>query len=267
MMTVATFAGQQRSLGLRIHEHDGEFWEEVRPFYCKPAFPYRAFDRGAVRPDRWRSLLGYSHPVHRAEEGNRTLATMELDRGTLDGYGLEKLPQKKRNQVRRAMERCEIRLIADLESWLERMREINLGQAVRLGAEGAVSPERYTRDAEDWRAQIRREFALPGREWWGAFVDGRLAAYLRTYQVEDVRIIQQTKADPECYCHKPMDALYHAVLAHAAADPGCRRIVNGSPLHGSLNHFKEQFLFRTVERPWYSSTAWLVELVKWWRNR
>ncbi len=268
MLTEVQFAEQQRLLGLRIHEHEGVFWEEVRPFYCKPAFVHRAFARGSARPARLRGLLGYSHRVPEPGQANRWLEVMALERNRLDHFGLMQLPQKKRNNVRRALERCEVRPISDLEACLERLREINFVQALRheQGAGADTPAERYRQEADSWRAQIRKEFALAGREWWGAFVDGVLAAYLRTYQVEGIRIIQQAKADTAWLKYYPMDALYFEILTRAAADAGCLQIINGSPLHPSLNHYKEQFLFTTVALPYYSSNARMIAFAKWWRR-
>lgn len=264
MLTEEQYVQQQIALGRRIHRHGGVWWEEVYPFYCKPAWVYKAIEPGAARPRRARSLLGFSHQTAGGWNANRSLPLMVLDRSGLEGFDLPKLTLKKRNKVRRALEHCEIRLLTSIEPILERVREINILQAERQEARhGAETPvRRYTKEADAWRAQIRREFALEGREWWGAFVDGRLAAYLRTFQVEETRVIQQTKADPAFYTYYPMDALYFTVLSHAAADPTCHRIVNGRPQHESLNHFKEHFLFRAVDVPWYSSSTWLVETAK-----
>ncbi len=264
MLTADQFAEQQRALGRRIHEHAGVHWEEVYFGYCKPAFAFQAIAPGAARPARRRSVLGYSHRVEEPAQANRFVPAMLLERDRLDGFGLPSLPQKKRNNVRRALEHCAVRPIDDLERHLERIRAINASQAERhekgFGAE--TPARRYVAEAESWRAQMRREFALAGREWWGAFVGDVLAAYLRTYQVEDVRIIEQAKTDTDCLKHHPMDALYFEVLSRAAADPACRLIVNGRPQHSSLNHFKEQFLFRPAELPYYSSNAAMVECGK-----
>lgn len=264
MLTEADFVKQQQALGRRIHQHDGVFWEEVYPFYCKPAFIYKAFDPGTARPARLRSLLGYSHQVRTPGLGNRIVPFMVLDRSGLDGFGLMKLPPKKRNQVRRALEHCKVKPITDLETVLERMREINLSQAIRQeqGAGSDVPSIRYTKEAHAWRVQIRQEFSLQGREWLGALVDGVLVAYLRTYQVDGIRIIQQVKSDTQFLKYHTVDALYFDLLSRVAADPTCQIIMNGDPRHESLNHFKEQFLFKAVKYPYYSSTAWLVELYK-----
>ena len=268
MLTEAQYVEQQRSLGRRIHEHDGVFWEEVYPRYCKPAFIYRVLPRG-VRPALRHRWLGYGHLVARPEEGNRTLPMMALERSRLEGFDLPKLPSKKRNNVRRALEKCVVAPLTDLETHLERIRAINVAQALRhdenVGAQ--IPASRYVAEADSWRAQMRASFGLAGREWWGAFVEGKLAAYLRTYQVDDVRVIQHAKVDADYYKFYPMDALYYTVLAAAAADPACRLILNGRPMHPSLNHFKEQFLFTAVDFPYFSTHAGLMELGKRLRAR
>ena len=260
MLTEEQYVQQQIAVGRRIHLHDGVWWEQVCPFYCKPAWVYKAVEPGSARPSRARSLLGFSHQTVNDGKANRLLPLMVLDRSGLDGFDLGKLSANLRSKVRRGLRRCEVRPLTVIDSLLERMREINILQAERQEAHfGAETPvHRYTKEADAWRAQIRREFTLEGREWWGAFVEGQLAAYLRTLQVEDTRVIQQTKADPAFYRYYPMDALYFTVLSQAAADPGCRRIINGRPQHESLNHYKEQFFFSAVGIPWFSSSAWFV---------
>ena len=264
MLTEAEFVEQQRSLGRRIHEHDGVYWEEVYPFYCKPAFIYRAFDRGSAKPHPLRSLLGYSHQVLDAAERNRTVPFMVLERDGLDGFDLKKLPPKKRNNVRQAIARCEVKPMLDLDPFLERVREINIAQSLRQEAgAGAETPaKRYIDEAESWRAQVRREFIMHGHEWWGAFADGVLAAYLRTYMVDGTRVIQQVKADTAYFEHRPVDALYFHVLSACSADSACLRIMNGDPRHKSLNRFKKQFLFQPVSYPYYSSAAWMISAAK-----
>jgi len=269
MLTVPEFVEQQRALGRRIHAHDGVFWEEAAPGYSRPAFVYLPFERGSARPALRHRWLGYSHQVPDAAQSNRTLPVMALERPALDGFGLASLPQKKRNRVRRALKHCEIRRIEELDPWLEQMRAINISQSERqaLKAGAPVSVRRYVDEADDWRAQIRREFALAEREWWGAFVEGELLAYLRSYQVESVRIIQQTKAHTGAFAHNAVDGLNYAVLEHAAADPVCRRIIRGEALHASLNQYKEQFLFQVVELPYYTSRLWLQNLARRWLKR
>ena len=83
-----------------------------------------------------------------------------------------------------------------------------------------------------------------------------------TDEVADVRVIEQAKTNTLYFKANPMDALYFTVLSAAAETMACQRVINGSPLHESVNHYKRQFLFQAIEFPIYSSNAWLVEMAK-----
>ena len=264
-MTLAEYAEQQCFLGRRIHEHDGIYWEEVYPFYCKPAFFYKPINRDDARPSSLRSLCGYSHRVENPLQGNSVIPTMALDRSRLDDFSLQRLSSKKRNQVRRGMEKCIINQITDMEEYLDRMLEINISQAVRQekGGVGVETPvTRFTVMADKWRLQMRREFTLRHREWWGAFYGDMLVAYMRIHQVDNILDIYQTKADSVYLGVYPMDALYFTILEKAASNPTCSLIVNSRPMHATLNHFKEAFLFRALELPFYFSNLKLFNLAK-----
>lgn len=190
---------------------------------------------------------------------------MVLEGEALRLFSIDKIiSDNKRNHIRKGLKRCALMQILDLEDVLERVRQINISQAKRqeskYGAE--VHARRYIDEADDWRAQVRREYALRGREWMGAFVDNVLVAYIRTYQVGGLRVIEQVKADTQYLKHFPIDALYYSVLSGAGKDNGCKSIVNGSPIHASLDRYKEQFLFKAKEHPYYSTNARLIEWAK-----
>jgi hypothetical protein len=256
MLTELEYVEQQRQLGRRIHQHDGIFWEQTYPFYCRPAFIYRAFDRGTAKPHALKSLLGYSHQIIDSNKATDYKTFMEIDREELNGYSIEKLHPKKRNKVRQSLKFCEVKLITHMdEELMGRIRQINIEQSIRqekgFGAETPV--DRYIKEKEQWIKQIKKDFALNGREWWGAYYEGILTAYMRTYQVDGIRVIEQTKLDSKYIDYKPMDGLYFSVINMAAKDLSCEKIMNGTPLHPSLNLFKEQFLFKQVTYPYFTS--------------
>lgn len=265
MLTELDFVEQQRQLGCKIHQHDGVFWEEKYPFFCRPAFLYKSFHRGQYKPAFQKSLLGYSHMVLTKDEANDSKSFMVLDRSAMDGYSIEKILQKKRSQVRQALNACEVKLITNLdEDLIERLRLINIEQSQRQEAGfGAETPaKRYIDEAEDWKKQIRRDFSFHGREWWGAYVEGQLAGYLRTYQVDNIRVLEQSKTDTAFFKYRPVDALYFSMIMAASQDPNCHMIMNGDPRHQSLNHYKEQFLFKPVSLPCYTSNIKVTSLIK-----
>ena len=264
MLTETEYAQQQVSLGRRIHGHDGVWWDEQYPFYCKPAFIYRAFDPGSARPARRRSLLGYSHQVTTPEKGNRHAAFMVLEGERLRMFSLSTIDGYKRNRVRKGLKSCAVRLIDAIEPNLEKMRQINIDQALRQAARaGSETPvHRYIAEADSWRTQVRAEFALRGREWWGAFVDNALAAYIVTYQVDTTRVIEKVKSHSDYLKYCVVDALHFVLLEAASNETSCLRVIHGRPQHESLNQYKEQFLFRSKEFPYYSTHARLVECAK-----
>lgn len=265
MLTEQEYVEQLRQSGHRIHEHDGVYWEQTYPFFCRPALFFRAFDPGTARPAAFKSLLGYSHEIEDANKATHFRTFLVLTRDVLNDYSIPNLLPKKRSQVRQALRNCEVKLITKLdEDLLERIRQINIAQAIRqekgFGAETPV--DRYVKELEQWKKQIRNEFRLAGREWWGAYVDGVLVAYIKTYQIDSTRIIEQTKTDSQYAQQKPMDALYYTVIETAAKELSCTRILNGTPLHPSLTLYKEQFLFKEVTYPYFSSNYKLTQTIK-----
>jgi hypothetical protein len=272
-VTEEEFARCQKALGKKIHENEGVYWESVFPFYCRPTFVYRQFAPGAAKPSRVSSLLGYSHQVEHESQANRSLTAMVLERPAMNGFCLKTLPSKKRNQVRRGLRECEVRKIEGPPPPLERFREINYSQALRQakGAGAETPPERYEADADRWREQITREFINGGRDWWGAFVGDVLAAYLRAFRVCGVCVIEQTKAHSDYLKFYPMDALYFTYISESTSNSSVRRIINGRPLHASLNRFKEQFGFQSTLNYYYSSSNLAMKAGKlalsWRRSR
>lgn len=265
MLTEAQYAEQQSQLGRKIHEHDGVFWEQPYPFYCRPVFFMAAFQVGAATPHPLKCMLGFSHQTTDSSKATDYKTFMEINRGDLNGYNIQKLLPKKRSQVRQALKTCEVKLIPSLnDEVLERIRQINIQQAFRQeNGYGAETPSaRYIKQKKEWENQVQREFALQGREWWGAYYGGLLIAYIKTYQVGAIRIIEQTKADTQYLMQKPMDALYYSIIEEASKESTCLKIINGTPLHPSLNLYKAQFLFKEVKYPYFSSNYKMVKNIK-----
>lgn len=262
MLTEHDFADQARQLGREVHQHGGVWWEKHQIGYCKPAFEFRPFPPGQARPRFARSFLGYSHQVPDARLGTRVVEYMVLEGEDLKSFSMKSLRSEKRNQVRKGLKSCEVRLITDVEPVLEAMRQINVTQAERQMLTGRFGkPARYyTEQMEAWRAEIRRWFSLPGREWWGAFVNGELGAYMLTFQVETVRFIGLMKTHTDSLKLCLTDAIYFLVLESAAREESCRRIINGGPLRPSLDRYKEQFLFKRTPIPYYTAPVTLVRL-------
>jgi hypothetical protein len=263
-ITEAEYAQQRQQLGRAIHENHGVWWETTAPFYAKPAFDFRLILPRQARPRWHKSFLGYSHQVPTRAQANRTLEWMVLEGENLKQFSLGRLRSEKRNQIRKGLKLCEVRLIPDLEACLEDMRQINISQAQRLMADDTfgLPPTYYVSHQDKWRAELLKRFGLDGHEWWGAFHQGVLVAYLVTYQVESVRFFQVMKTHTEHLKLCATDAVYFRVLEQASRDADCLKIINGGPAREGLNRFKEQFLFKRSELFYFSSGAVLHRAAK-----
>ena len=242
MLTEQEYALEQKKLGRRIHAHDGVWWEEPHRFFCKPAFQFRAFKPGMAKPALAHSLLAYSHQVPDPAEGNRRLSFLVLEGDCLRNFGLTSVKAKKRNQIRKGLDACEVKEITELEPQLEIMRMINISQARRQQRRD-VPPEYYVTKRHAWEHDIRLHFAHKGYTWRGAFHRGRLVAYMASLQVEGITFIQVVKSETESLSLCPTDALYYSALSDCGQYRACEAVVNGGPLTASLDHFKAQYLF------------------------
>ena len=242
--------------GIRGHVHDGVWWREPFPFYAKPMFEFRELVPGSARPAWRRAPLGYSHPVPDPALGNRRLPYMILQGADLRGFGLESLPGKKRNQVRKGLKLCEVALIPDVERHLEEIRGIYVSQAVRHTERHEIPetpPAFYVDHAAQWRQRELRYLTTCGRETWGAFVDGRLVGFIVSPQIEGVRLIEKSKCHTDFLSFNVNDALYFTVLAAAGKNAACRKVVNPGLRGGRLARYKEQFLFKLEALPVFVS--------------
>lgn len=262
MLTEKQFAEQARQLGHEVHLHQGVWWQKHQLGYYKPAFEFRPFPPGKARPRFSKAYLGFSHQVTDSGQASRMVEYMMLDGESLRSFSLDKIDGKKRNQVRKGLKSCELRRLTEVEPYLEDMRQISITQAKRQMETGSFGKpaDYYTEHAGAWRAEIRRWFALPGREWLGAFVEGRLGAYMVTYKVENVRFIGVMKTHSDFMRFCLTDAIYFTVLNQARMDPGCVRIANGGPVRPSLDYYKEQFLFKCTPIPYYTAPVALSRL-------
>lgn len=248
-MDSGTYVGQLQSLGERLHEHDGVWWRERRPFFWRPAMELEAVERGRARPNRFRALVGFGHRVRDWRDANQRRTFLLYERSDAAPFTMESLSSNRRNQVRRGFRRCDVRRIEALGPVLEDLREINISARERTGV---GRPTDYYRGAAvEWRRKIEKIFALPERDWWGAFVDGRLVAYYHSYVVEDSLIVDTAKAHTQYLDHYPVAGLLFTVMDDALNRKGVRWINYGGLTLGDekLTVFKESYGFRKVEIP------------------
>ena len=251
-MKEAILARHMREAGYDIHFNAGIWWRRVLPCFYKPVFPLRAFAPSASRPLWRKALAGFSHATPEREGAKASWPIMILEKDRLRIFGMKSLNSSKRAQVRKGLRLSTIKKIDDIRDVVEEMKEISISQARRTGH--GKPPDYYEERDKEWRAEIFRQFDVPGSEVWGAFGDGRMIAYYYSSLIENTMFIRAAKSLTE-YLHLcPNDALAFSFIERCQRSPDCEQVVYGdwSPGVPSLNKFKESYGYRKKEIPIYT---------------
>jgi hypothetical protein len=188
-MNPEIFAEWLRRNGHHVVRTESSYWFDAGPRVLQ-AFPYHWVIQPS--PQELRSLmlnkgivaLRYSTPVAAPIGCISYHAVYDQPNYTLEG-----LDRRSRQNVRTGLKNCRVEPISferyAKEGWLLEMDT--------LGRQGRQK-EQWE---EAWHQQCMAAGELPGFEVWGALVDGRLAASLFTFQMEDCceMIFQQCHRD------------------------------------------------------------------------
>lgn len=243
-MTVDEYIEQERRAGGRYHR-TGDVWWERRKRGAWVAIPvFRTVRAGEMRP-RWTKAWGaYQHAVPSGTFGNSIEGVMVLR--AKQEYALEHLSPNKRSHVRRGLRRVEVQPAYDVEHLVWDGFEINRSALIRQGR------EEHSLEFNRWAAGVRATFGLRDREEWGAFANGRLVAYLRSYLLEDIMYVSTAMSHTDSLALYPNDALLHRFLESCRNRDDVREVIHGlwsgKP---SLDDFKLGFGFSVVRVPFY----------------
>ena len=246
--------------GQSVHLHDGIWWLEVGPGFCKPVDLLRRMTPGTARPALLHRWMGYSHLVADAVKANWHWDVMYLEGDGLRQFDLARVKPKRRRRIKHALAALQVRRIEDIQPLLPAMNEINVITATRT-SHGKPATY-YVENRAEWERFMTHEFALQGREWWGAFFEGRLVAYYYSHVISRTLYINAAKSHTDFLNHGPNDALVFSLLEHHRNQADCDRIVYGdwSPDVPSLNEFKEQYGFAHVTLPVFRVQTPLMRL-------
>jgi hypothetical protein len=164
-------------LGHRIIQSEHAWWYEVQPKVLL-SFPYYKL----VNPteNELASLMSEYHlsAIRFPTEVNRYGFMSNIVINTNQEYDFASLHQKARNQTRRALENCTVEQI-DFEYLLEHGLPLNRDTADRQGRESQYA------DANYWKKYCQAAKAVSGMTAWGAFVNGQLACFLISVEVDN----------------------------------------------------------------------------------
>ncbi len=175
-------------------------------------------------------------------------------------YDLSTIHQKQRSQVRRGLEKCEVRLVEESELLQEGLR-LNRDA---MGRQGRYDAE-FGEDAQ-WRRVAKAVYNSRGVAAYGAFCEGRLAAYLVACRDAGwLHILHQMSSTADLP-NNPNHALTFAVTRMAARDSsleavsyGVLSLVSGDGLHLYKTRFGYDLVERTSSFQFHPVLAPLVE--------
>ena len=256
-MTEEGFARQEVAIGAKVYFNQGVWWREMKPFYCWPLHLLHTINRGESKPPAIHSLIGYEHPVPEKDQANAVLPVIMMR--NLRQYSIAGLSAKKRNQVRRGIGSFTIKPIDNIISLLEDGYYVNLSALRRQRWGGDRSHYSVRRK---WVDGVEMTFGLPGRENWGAFMDGRLVAYLRAYQIDRVAYIYSMMSHSDYLSQYPNDGLIHKFLLACQQEGTTDKVVFGLKCaKQSLNDYKMKFGFEEVGLPVWRHLNPVVKVV------
>lgn len=233
-MNADNFAEWLRRQGKRVIRTKSSYWHEQGPRVYQ-AFPYHWLigpsEDELSRLLRNHHLLGirFSTPVNTSSVGmisyHATYHSKTYDFAALSKYS--------RRDARRGLRRCQVEQISfsqlASEGWL--LQEDTLDRQDRRA--------NFTRD--DWHALCLGAADLSGFEAWGALIDGKLAASVITFQMEDCCYMLYQQSLRQYLGEYVNNALAYQVTHIMVSRPSIRSILYG--LHSldappSVDEFK-----------------------------
>ena len=261
-MNLDEYLKQESSLRKGIHFHGGTWWKSTATGCCQPLHALQEIAPGSARPAWSRSFIRYSHvvPGGAGAESRKTRTRLMIQGERLTTYSLQNIADRKRRQAINKAVRCGFKtdLIRDLEKHRRDLHEIYISNADRN--RHGLSPEWYVEHEEEWWGNLAREFALPGRDWFGAFQGEKLVAFLYVCLVDDTAVMLVAKSNKEFLVSDPNDLLWFDAFMHYQGVAGCRRIDAGwaIPVPPTIDWRKRSLGFESVELPIYERTSRLA---------
>ncbi len=261
-MTSREFIEQQIKAGYSLHFNKGIWWQKTAPFFYKPAIHFEMVDPGRSRPAASKALLGYSHLVDAPEKGNKCWQVMMMGSEKLREFSISSISSSKRARVRKGLKMTAVKVIEDIEPVLNDLKGICISAAKRT--RHGKSPEYYDKHYDEWRSWIVREHSLANREWWGAYDQDSLIAYLYSVLIDDTMFIYTAKSHTDFLDRCPNDALVFSFLQYCKTLNECQKVVFGdwSSDVPSLNEFKERHGFEKTEKYVYARYNPLIVPIK-----
>lgn len=230
-----------RLQGSHIIKTESCYWYNPRPFFFM-SLPYHRL----MTPSPWE----LAHVLLKGPSVAVRFPTVLDGTGKGGGlficsdriYDLQSLHQKARNQTRRGLENCTVEQVS-FDYLAEQGHVLNVKTFLRQGRD----PQTITE--QQWHRYCEAASHIPDFEAWGAFVGGRLVAFMVTALVEDCFSILHQNSTTEHLQHYPNNALVFTVTKLKLSSPEVRYVSYGLKSlddTAGLDHFKLRMGFEIM---------------------
>ncbi len=219
-MNYTEYAEYSRLIGYQVEQTCYGIWIGIKSgfFNRVPAYETMPPSEEEVRTlFRRYPILGLSYSVELGGQGKVGHVYFVRDRD----YDLENLHPKARTRVRRGMENCRVRLMRFDELY-------RLGMALNLDT--LARQERYDplfSNPDRWRRFCRAGEQVESAQVWGAFADGKLAAYNIIFRVGTVVNIMYQMSCTDLMELHPNPILTFTVVQTMMRTSGIEAVYNG----------------------------------------
>ena len=247
-MTKEEYIEAKKRAGHRLHLNDGVWWETDRAGYCKTAIRYEAHNALEVKPKFAESYKGYNHRVYDERQAKSKWTPLIMNEEKLQNWSLTSLESgNRRRRIKKGLKNNVVKLVEDINPLKEEFVRVLKSTAIRNGH--GNPPEFYDMNKSEWWKVI--DTVAHYSEFWCAFQDDKLAAYISLQVMGDRVIVDGVKSDTDMLPGCPMDAIIYNFLMDLQGRGGIKEIwYGGKSDRPTLDKFKESFGFEIVEVPY-----------------
>ncbi|HOI54227.1 MAG TPA: hypothetical protein PLP01_03170 [Phycisphaerae bacterium] len=160
-------------------------------------------------------------------------------------YDYASLRSSRRSSVRKGLRLCEVRRIGVDEL-------VTIGYGVYKAAFARYGTGVVPVSCDAYIADVRRNAEYVGRETWGAFIGGALAAYATCIVIDDFVLVSAAKADPSRFKSNPNEAVWFELTRHYLRERGIAWVADGARVlqhQTNIQGFIETMGYRRVYCP------------------
>jgi len=241
-MTPEQYVKAKLRVGHRIHKHNGVWWETTRRGYCKTAIPFQTIENASSKPKFRNCLFGYSHRSTDPKNCSGFWRALIMPAESISEWSLQSSDNKKRrNAIRKGLSKNKILRVKCIIPLRNDITEVTISTAIRNRR--GHPPDYYRTHHETWWQSMLSVAAHT--QFWGAFHNNRLVAFLIVHVVGNRAVIDGAKSRTESLKTCPNEALVATFIEYCRDQSHIAEIWYGhwSEDKPTLNRFKASFGF------------------------